>query len=280
MANQENGTLFAAAAVLFVLTLVAGTVPVHLIEYISKRLNNKSKEINSQNQSACSVSGTNQTQTVSSSFCSRLKNILTKDRIVQFLAQFGGGVLLYTSLIHMLPEIRENYEHYLNNKNGNTSNDLNEMENHEEDSSLPLVDFCACAGFFGIFLIEELMHSIFLKNYHHHHHSDLVQNRQVNFNKNNSLTRHLTMRQYIKTRKNYYPHIDEIEDSVRGKVGQEDRIKPEPDIVLSETHPISACQPTFKYDACDQVDIAIDSNGKRTKIHYHDHSEQSTNRPN
>lgn len=244
---SDNGLLFAAAAILFVLTLLAGTVPVHLIEIISKRFA-KSKSASPANETV---------DKPKSSLCTQLQAIFTKDRIVQFLAQLGGGVLLYTALIHMLPEIRENYENYLKDKNNSTGNATSTSD--EEEDSLPLVDFCACAGFFGIFLIEELMHTFFLKNHDHHHHQTPA-SEQAKVKNHSPLTRRLSMRQYIQSRKHYSPHVNEG-DAQSGtrtngsyKQGQE--------FGLTETAPISAtCQPS-RYDACQQSDVAIDSNGK------------------
>src|SRR5699024_5251456 len=88
----------------------------------------------------------------------------SQERILTFFAQLGGGVLLYTAFIHMLPEIRENYKVYLNTTKSINSSTI---EKTATGHSLPLVDLCACAGFFGVFLIEEVMHALFLKNHNH-----------------------------------------------------------------------------------------------------------------
>ena len=90
VAHPESDTLkILAAGMLFVLTLLSGTLPVHLIEYISKR-SSKSKLNGQTSSQSCDNSNW---------FTSKLKVIFVKDRIVQFLAQLGGGVLLYTSVI-------------------------------------------------------------------------------------------------------------------------------------------------------------------------------------
>ena len=64
----------------------------------------------------------------------RHHNVLTS-----FLLCFGGGVLLATTLIHLLPEIRPNLE---------SSADLLGLE------FLP--ELILCAGFFLVYLVEEL----------------------------------------------------------------------------------------------------------------------------
>lgn len=138
---HNHGKLYFAAFLLFILTLFMGTIPVHVIEWYSNRNKRSSQML---------------------LFSSPKRKIFTQERIQQFLAQLGGGVLLYTAFIHMLPEIRENYETYLN---GTTTK--NSTTKHTEKEHLPLVDLCACAGFFGIFLVEEVMHTFFLK-----HHDD------------------------------------------------------------------------------------------------------------
>ncbi|KAJ6219539.1 hypothetical protein RDWZM_005351 [Blomia tropicalis] len=201
------------------------------------------------------------------SFWSHMKNIFAKDRIVQFLAQTGGGVLLYTAFIHMLPEIRENYDEY--NKNRNVT--MEEDDDHGSYESLPVVDIFACVGFFGIFLLEELMHSFFLKNHDHHHHgssdeslkhSKSSHHHHHHHHHHGSLCRRMSVRQYMQTRKNYQPHVNEGDSNKMNQTSQctnhdTGHIN---HIVLNETHPISTCQPS-KYDSCEQTDMVIDSNG-------------------
>lgn len=237
---SDTSSLILAAGILFVLTLLSGTVPILLIEFLSKHVN-KSKS-----------------QTVSQpiarahSFSSKLKALFVKDRIVQFLAQLGGGVLLYTSLIHMLPEIREDYETYARFKRQNTTSTGSEGS---DKSSLPIVDLCSLAGFFAIFLIEELMHTFVNHDHHDPSHSD---EHSAN-SKNASLSRRLSMRQYIQTRKHYHAHVNENECSQTTN-GNSHGPKNGHDLVLSEKAPISISQPS--YDSCEQLEMPIDSNGK------------------
>ncbi|XP_075166017.1 zinc transporter ZIP3-like [Haematobia irritans] len=66
--------------------------------------------------------------------------------IVQYLLYFGGGVLLATTFIHLLPEVQEVVEH------------LQECGNIGE-TRFALAETLMCAGFFLMYLIEECVHS-------------------------------------------------------------------------------------------------------------------------
>lgn len=61
-----------------------------------------------------------------------------KDSILTVIQCFGGGILLGTSLIILLPEIREGLSTY-------------------NDASIPLAELLLSAGFFIIYLLEELL---------------------------------------------------------------------------------------------------------------------------
>ncbi|XP_015792382.1 zinc transporter ZIP3-like [Tetranychus urticae] len=121
-------------------------------------------------------------------------------KILQLLLVFGGGVLLSTCFVHMIPEIQENYESYMKNKDssGSRSATLMSIENDFSDNNLsqfiedsyedeklndqksgeshkiPWVEICICAGLFLTYFIEEFI--LFLignssnHNHHHHHH--------------------------------------------------------------------------------------------------------------
>ncbi|XP_030749156.1 zinc transporter ZIP1-like [Sitophilus oryzae] len=71
-----------------------------------------------------------------------------KNLLLSLLLCFGGGVLLFTTFIHLQPEVRE-YFHIL------------EEENKIPDLGLkgvPLSELCFCLGFFFVYLIEEVVH--------------------------------------------------------------------------------------------------------------------------
>lgn len=77
-------------------------------------------------------------------------------RIVQYLLYFGGGVLLATTFVHLLPEVQEVVEH------------LQECGQIGE-TRFALAEVLMCAGFFIMFLIEECIHS-----YLHRHKKEVM----------------------------------------------------------------------------------------------------------
>lgn len=77
--------------------------------------------------------------------------------IVQCLLYFGGGVLLCTTFLHLLPEVQET------------------IENLQECGALPelsfaLAEMLMCGGFFLMYLVEELIHAYIYR------HKRLLQN--------------------------------------------------------------------------------------------------------
>lgn len=66
--------------------------------------------------------------------------------VVKCLLYFGGGVLLCTTFLHLLPEVKENIEELQNDGT------LPELRFH-------LAEFLTCMGFFAMFLVEEVIHS-------------------------------------------------------------------------------------------------------------------------
>ncbi|KAH8276890.1 hypothetical protein KR026_002086 [Drosophila bipectinata] len=74
--------------------------------------------------------------------------------VVKCLLYFGGGVLLATTFLHLLPEVQEVVEQ------------LQECEIIGE-LSFPLAELLMCCGFFLMYFIEEAMHT-----YVHHHQKD------------------------------------------------------------------------------------------------------------
>ncbi|XP_050547589.1 zinc transporter ZIP1-like [Daktulosphaira vitifoliae] len=67
--------------------------------------------------------------------------------IVSLLLCFGGGVLLFTTLLHLQPEVREGVHN------------LQEAGMLPEDLS-SLGDLIFCAGFFLVYFLDEIVHSI------------------------------------------------------------------------------------------------------------------------
>lgn len=81
--------------------------------------------------------------------------------IMSLLLCFGGGVLLFTTFLHLQPEVRESMDQL--------------MEEHKlpefiEKHSIHFADLVFCAGFFLVYTIEEVVH--FLLDLGSHHHED------------------------------------------------------------------------------------------------------------
>lgn len=66
--------------------------------------------------------------------------------IISMLLAFGGGVLLATTFLHLLPEVRTT---------------INELQNADLmfETSFPLPEFLMCMGFFAIYFVSELVHT-------------------------------------------------------------------------------------------------------------------------
>lgn len=72
----------------------------------------------------------------------------TGSPVVSLLLCFGGGVLLFTTLLHLQPEVREGVSRL--QKAGHLPND---------QGTEHLGDLIFCAGFFMVFIIDEIVHS-------------------------------------------------------------------------------------------------------------------------
>ncbi|KAL4715986.1 hypothetical protein ACJJTC_013286 [Scirpophaga incertulas] len=117
-ADDTDGVILAkgvSMAVLFCASMICGLAPL----LISRRLN-----------------------LVSAKEASTLKNT---NRVVMTLLSFGGGVLLSTTFLHLMPEIQENVA-YLQ-----SAGRLAEFD-------FPLTPLLTCCGFFIMYLVEELVH--------------------------------------------------------------------------------------------------------------------------
>jgi zinc transporter 1/2/3 len=67
---------------------------------------------------------------------------------------FGGGVLMATALTHLLPELHEGFKEL--------------QTNGTIKSTLPMAEIVFSAGFFLVYLIEELVHVIIHRRSHRH----------------------------------------------------------------------------------------------------------------
>ncbi|XP_063387159.1 zinc transporter ZIP1-like [Cydia fagiglandana] len=72
-------------------------------------------------------------------------NLKSTNRIVMTLLSFGGGVLLSTTFMHLIPEVDHNVE-YL------------EATNQISSFEFSLAHLLMCCGFFIMYLVEELVH--------------------------------------------------------------------------------------------------------------------------
>ncbi|GFG40202.1 hypothetical protein Cfor_09790, partial [Coptotermes formosanus] len=78
------------------------------------------------------------------------------DAAISFCLCFGGGVLLATCFIHMIPEVRESLEAVKRTGSSVISH----------DSSFPFAELLICCGFFLVYVIEEVAHRVFLHSGH------------------------------------------------------------------------------------------------------------------
>ncbi|XP_050353864.1 zinc transporter ZIP1-like [Nymphalis io] len=72
-------------------------------------------------------------------------NLKSKNKVVMTLLSFGGGVLLSTTFLHLLPEVDHNIEDL------QSSGKMQEFE-------FSLAALLMCCGFFIMYLVEELVH--------------------------------------------------------------------------------------------------------------------------
>lgn len=240
--SDSDATRYLASGILFIVALLMGTLPIYVVELVTKCLQKRKDQSPSQSFLDTSNSKSNNFS---------LKNLFTYERVIQFFTQLGGGVLLYTSIIHMLPEIRENYESYLKNSDNETSSNSSSTVVDKDDfwHSQPIVDLLACVGFYGMFFIEEIMHTVF----HNHDHGDTQENeKEAAFQRRPTLS----FRRYILPRQ-YSPHINEsdlsISDSgIREQSPVHNGCCSESSISLPETLPISTIH-KFSYHSCEQT---------------------------
>ncbi|CAG2171315.1 unnamed protein product [Oppiella nova] len=129
-----------ASGVLFLCTLLVGTVPVYLFQYWNRRRTTRTVVIT-----------TNESN----------KTVLSANFYVQLVTQIGGGILFFTVLAHMIPEIRENFDKYMaSNESFIRVEDKSEFVKAIQPLNLPFLELSICLGFFAVYLAEVLMHSL------------------------------------------------------------------------------------------------------------------------
>lgn len=94
--------------------------------------------------------------------------------IISLLLCFGGGVLLFTTFIHLQPEVREGIEHLYN------ENLLPPFI--QENFKLHIADIIFCLGFFFVYLVEETVH-FFLDKRSHEQEDEAVLHRTMSLRK-------------------------------------------------------------------------------------------------
>ncbi|XKL69187.1 hypothetical protein PGB90_006956 [Kerria lacca] len=79
--------------------------------------------------------------------------------IMSLMLCFGGGVLLFTTFLHLQPEVRESMDHL---------RDEGKLPEFVKKYNLHFADLVFCAGFFFVYTIEEVVHFILDMGSHHH----------------------------------------------------------------------------------------------------------------
>lgn len=75
--------------------------------------------------------------------------------ILSLLLCFGGGVLLFTTFLHLQPEVRLEIDELV--KKGQLP-----------QTQLPFSELVFCAGFFFVYIVEEFVHACLDRSKHHH----------------------------------------------------------------------------------------------------------------
>lgn len=74
--------------------------------------------------------------------------------VLSLLLCFGGGVLLFTTFLHLQPEVRMEIESLVGSRK-------------LPKTDLPLSELVFCAGFFFVYIVEEFVHACLDHNAHH-----------------------------------------------------------------------------------------------------------------
>lgn len=94
--------------------------------------------------------------------------------MLRLILNFGGGVLLCTTFLHLLPEVREGVQQLIDDSTLSADTPMVDQ----------LAEFIMCLGFFVMYSVEELVHGLIGSgdchahgsddhhHHHHHHHSE------------------------------------------------------------------------------------------------------------
>ncbi|KAI1301721.1 Zinc transporter ZIP3 [Halotydeus destructor] len=164
---------------LFLATLFCGITPVVMFRIWSKRKQANFLDINVTKKK-------------------RRRFSVSYNSLLNVFMFFGGGVLLATCFVHLIPEVRSNFDNYFKNTNqteehdhlhdfSGLDHDHNGTEHghddhdddhehthesshdhgHEHAHGVPYVEIAICCGFFLIYLLEEIVHTFIGHNHDH-----------------------------------------------------------------------------------------------------------------
>ncbi|KAI1301716.1 Zinc transporter ZIP1 [Halotydeus destructor] len=131
-------------------------------------------------------------------------------KLLSFLMNFGGGVLFATCFVHMIPEIRENFEKNAAKAKAKISNlsvTTAEAADDQDGDELPITEIMVCVGFFIVYLAEEIVH---LCISHSHDHSS---------EEKRDKTSQDMCRNYELRKKSHDCEREDIEHAVRAETG-------------------------------------------------------------
>ncbi|KAL1459510.1 hypothetical protein WDU94_011482 [Cyamophila willieti] len=94
--------------------------------------------------------------------------------IISLLLCFGGGVLLFTTFIHLQPEVRESIQHLYEQKLLPSF--------IQKNMNVHVADVIFCVGFFFVYLVEETVH-FFLDKRSHEQEDEAVLHRTMSLRK-------------------------------------------------------------------------------------------------
>ncbi|XP_020288066.1 protein zntC-like isoform X1 [Pseudomyrmex gracilis] len=123
-------------------SLVLGTLPLIVGRYRTKKRLQKRRRAISSDRSSTSTTSASMSIVDTTTSVANKQGLLTS-----LLLCFGGGVLLFTTFVHLAPEVRES------------------VERHQSNGQLPvlgtlgLAELLFCGGFFLVYLVEEAVHA-------------------------------------------------------------------------------------------------------------------------
>lgn len=115
----------ASAAILLLATVFFGMLPPLVFKFWQGRKKSSVLNITSQNSFVLSASH----------FGKKKRRIFSYDGIMKLLMFFGGGVLLATCFVHLIPEVRENFDNYF----AHHKNSLSDHSHNSHSDPQPLV---------------------------------------------------------------------------------------------------------------------------------------------